>query len=91
MLQQVPDHLEAHTSAHSQIHRRANMNLIANFFRNYPEAAIFLAIAIGVVLDRLKVAGFAGPQFFGSIGYATLTQVGFVSGAPKNSQLSPVS
>src|SRR5271166_95946 len=99
------------------------MNLIATFLRGYPEAAIFVAIALGVLLGRVKVSGFSlgnatavlivatligatitgplglsyppmlktlafalfvfavgfhgGPQFFGSLGLATLTQVAF--------------
>ena len=97
------------------------MQLIKSFFQDHPEAAIFLAIALGVVLGRVKIGSFslgnatavlivatflgatiagpfaltyppmlktvafalfvfavgfhAGPQFFGSLGFATLTQV----------------
>src|SRR5262249_3378234 len=99
------------------------MHLIAAFLKNHPEAAIFLSMAIGVVIGRIKIGGFsfgnataglivatvlgatvagplgltypallktvafalfvfavgfhAGPQFFGSIGSTTLTQVAF--------------
>jgi aspartate-alanine antiporter len=99
------------------------MQLIAAFLKSHPEAAIFLSMAIGVVIGRVKIGGFslgnatavlivatvlgatvagplgltyppliktiafalfvfavgfhAGPQFFGSIGPATLTQVAF--------------
>jgi len=97
------------------------MQLIAAFLKNHPEAAIFLSMAVGVVIGRVKVGAFsfgnatavlivatilgatvagplglsyppllktiafalfvfavgfhAGPQFFGSIGSTTLTQV----------------
>jgi aspartate-alanine antiporter len=99
------------------------MTLISNFLRHYPEAAIFLAVAVGVKLGRIKLGGFSlgnatavlivatiigaavtgplglsyppllkaiafalfvfavgfhgGPQFFGSFGLTTLTQVAF--------------
>ncbi len=99
------------------------MSLLSDFFKSHPESAIFLAIALGVVVGRIKIGGFslgnatavlitatvlgatvtgplalsyppllktiafalfvfavgfhAGPQFFGSIGPATLTQVVF--------------
>jgi AspT/YidE/YbjL antiporter-like protein len=99
------------------------MLLSAAFLKNHPEAAIFLSMAVGVVIGRVKIGGFsfgnatavlivatvlgatvagplgltyppllktiafalfvfavgfhAGPQFFGSIGPGTLTQVGF--------------
>jgi aspartate-alanine antiporter len=99
------------------------MQLIAAFLKSHPEAAIFLSMAIGVVIGRVKIGGFslgnatavlivatvlgatvagplgltyppllktvafalfvfavgfhAGPQFFGSLGRTTLTQVGF--------------
>ena len=35
------------------------MTLISDFLRHYPEAAIFLAIAVGVKIGRIKLGGFS--------------------------------